>query len=256
MSPRVTTPSEEQASLAQDRLMRVASLTAMGEMAAGMAHELNQPLAAITAYAKACELHLARAEPDLAEIRDAVSQIGAEALRAARTIDRIRQFVRGEDHDRREPTDVNELIEELRVLLTADARAHDTRLSILLAPQLPRIQANRARLQQLVLNLARNAFEAVAQMPAGDRRTELTTVHSAVGDLEIRVSDNGPGISPQIQDRLFHPFTTTKQSGTGLGLAISDTIARAHGGTISVRPVEPHGASFSVCLPCHKDEDS
>jgi two-component system, LuxR family, sensor kinase FixL len=235
--------------LAQDRLTRVARMATMGEMAAGVAHELNQPLTAITTYARACEHFANMAEPDLVELREAVREIGAEGMRAGRIIARLRQLVRNDEPVEQVPADVNTLIEELKILLNADARVHDTRLSVLLTPNLPRVDANHVQLQQLVLNLARNAFEALAEIPAGARELEISTVRHVSGDLEIRVTDNGPGISPDIADRLFDPFSTTKQSGTGLGLAISRTIAHAHGGNIECRPVAPHGACFSVRLP-------
>jgi signal transduction histidine kinase len=138
----------------------------------------------------------------------------------------------------------------------ADARIYDTRLNIALTAGLPKVSANPAQLQQLILNLARNAFEAMVDMPSGKRQIELSTVRNESGDVEIRVSDTGPGISPEIVDRLFYPFATTKKSGTGLGLAISRTIARGHGGTISTRSVRPHGASFHVSLPAMEDESS
>jgi len=221
----------------------------MGEMAAGVAHELNQPLTAITTYARACEHYLDMPQPDHVELREAMREIGTEGVRAAKIIERLRQLVRSDEQDERVPTDINDIVEDLRALLTADARVYDTRLRIELTPHLPRIEANAPQLQQVILNLMRNAFEALAETPAGQRELALTTVRAVNGDIEIRISDNGPGVSPEIRDRLFHPFATTKKSGTGLGLTISHTIARAHGGTISLRPVEPHGSTFALCLP-------
>ena len=240
---------EEHTVLAQDRLTRVARMATMGEMASGIAHELNQPLTAITTYARACTHFANMPQPDLAGLREAVREINAEGLRAGKIISRLRQLVREEEPQDLALTDVNALIEELQVMLTADARVHDTRLRIMLAPSLPRIQANSVQIQQVVLNLARNAFEALVEMPAGDRAVDLTTLRTGSGDIEIRISDNGPGIAPEIADRLFDPFITTKKSGTGLGLAISRTIARSHGGTIHSRPATPRGTSFHVCLP-------
>jgi two-component system sensor kinase FixL len=240
---------EEHTLLAQDRLTRVARMATMGEMAAGVAHELNQPLTAITTYARACEHYANMPEPDLVELREAVREIGAEGMRAGRIITRLRQLVRNDEPVEQVPTDLNGLIEDLKVLLNADARVHDTRLSVVLTPNLPRVDANPVQLQQLVLNLARNAFEALADNPAGERELEISTSKNAAGEVEIRVADNGPGISPAIADRLFDPFSTTKKNGTGLGLAISRTIAHAHGGNIAFRPVLPHGARFDVQLP-------
>jgi two-component system sensor kinase FixL len=247
---------EVHATLAQDRVTRVASLTAMGEMAAGIAHELNQPLGAITAYASACKNYLASPQPDYEALREAVREIGTEGERAARLIGRIVQLARGDQHDTRVSTDVNELVEELRVLLTTDARVFDTRLRIALTPNLPRVDANPAQLQQVILNLARNAFEALAENAPGERELTISTARTADGSIEVLVFDNGPGVSPAVKDRLFHPFTTTKKSGTGLGLTISDTVARAHGGTIALRPQRPHGAGFALRLPCREEVPS
>jgi two-component system sensor kinase FixL len=245
---------EEHAMLAQSRMTQVARFATMGEMAAGVAHELNQPLMAITTYARACQRYIDMPVPDYAELRESVREIAAEGMRAAGIINRLRKLVRNDEHDQRDPTDINAIIEELKALLSADSRVYDTRLHIALTPGLPKVSANPAQLQQLILNLVRNAFEAMIDMPSGERETELSTVRSESGDVEIRVSDTGPGISPEILERLFDPFATTKKSGTGLGLAISRTIAKGHGGTISTRPVAPHGASFHVSLPAMEDE--
>ena len=245
---------EENAILAQNRMTHVARLATMGEMAAGVAHELNQPLTAITTYARACERYIDMPVPDYAELRDSVREIAAEGMRAGGIINRLRKLVRSDEQDDRLPTDINTIIAELKTLLSADAREYETRLQIALTPGLPKVSANPAQLQQLILNLMRNAFEAMIDLPSGERAIELSTARSGNGDVEIRVSDTGPGISPAILDRLFDPFATTKKSGTGLGLAISRTIAQGHGGTIGTRPVAPHGASFLVSLPTMEDE--
>ena len=245
---------EEHAILAQNRMTQVARFATMGEMAAGVAHELNQPLAAITTYARACQRYIDMPVPDYAELRESVREIAAEGMRAGGIINRLRKLVRNDEQDERLPTDINSLIEELNIHLSADARAYDTRLRIALTAGLPKLSANPAQLQQLILNLVRNAFEAMIDMPSGERHVELSTVRNENGDVGIRVADTGPGISPEILDRLFDPFATTKKSGTGLGLAISRTIAQGHGGTISTRPVAPHGASFHVSLPAMEDD--
>ena len=244
---------EEHAILAQSRMTQVARFATMGEMAEGVAHELNQPLAAITTYARACERYIDMPVPDYAELRESVREIAAEGMRAGGIINRLRKLVRNDEQDDRLPTDINSIIEELKILLSADARAYDTRLHIALTAGLPSVSANPAQLQQVILNLVRNAFEAMIDMPSGERDIELSTVRNESGDVEIRIADTGPGISPEILDRLFDPFATTKKSGTGLGLAISRTIAQGHGGTISTRPVAPHGASFHVSLPAIED---
>jgi C4-dicarboxylate-specific signal transduction histidine kinase len=169
-------------------------------------------------------------------------------LRAGEIIRRLRQLVRGE-YQPHSPTDLNLLVEELGVLLHADAKIHDTTLRIGMSPDLPRINADSIQLQQLILNLVKNALEALADVPQGSREINLTTVRTADGCVELRVADNGPGVSPSIVDRLFEPFATTKKSGTGLGLAISRTIVQSHGGTIGARAGHPRGAVFFARLP-------
>jgi len=240
---------EQHAHVAQDRLTRVARLATMGEMAAGVAHEVNQPLTAITTYARACERYLDQPIPDLAEVKEAVREINAEGLRAGEIIRRLRQMVKVDAPDERPNIDINALIEELRSLLQSDARVHDAQLRITLAPDLPPVAANGVHLQQVVLNLVRNALEALLAQPAGSRRVDISTSLTDSCDVEIQVSDNGPGIDASIADRLFDPFSTTKSAGTGLGLAISRTIVQSHGGTICTRQARPHGAMFTVRLP-------
>jgi two-component system sensor kinase FixL len=239
---------EEDAALAQERLTRVARLATMGELASGVAHELNQPLTAIATYARACDRYLASPQPDFGELREAVREIGAEGLRAGRIIHRLRELVRNDTGETRAAIDVNAALEELRALLGADARAYETRLEIDFGAQLPRVEGNAQQLQQVVLNLVRNAFEALVDVAPDNRKVSLTT-SQAPGTVEIRVTDSGPGIPPAIQDRLFHPFVTTKKNGTGLGLAMSRTIVRSHGGSIGMEGSNPHGTSVFVRLP-------
>ena len=181
-------------------------------------------------------------------------EINAEGLRAGEIIRRLRQMVRTDAPEERAAEDVNALVNEIHSLIAADARVHDARLRVALTKDLPRVMGNAVQLQQIVLNLLRNALEALSSKPPGTREVEISTHRTADGQVEIHVSDNGPGIDPSVADRLFEPFCTTKGSGTGLGLAISRTIAHAHGGTIGTRPVNPHGACFFLRLPVAEDE--
>lgn len=247
----VTDESERQRHmhLAQDRLTRVARLATMGEMAAGVAHELNQPLTAITTYACACERHLATPNPDMADVREAVHEINAEGLRAGEIIRRLRQMVRVDAPDERVTVKISNIVEQLRSLLLSDARSHDAKLHIVIPADLPPIVGNETQLQQVILNLVRNALEALLANPPGSREVRIDAAQTAEGEVEIRVIDNGPGVDASIQDSLFDPFSTTKEAGTGLGLAISRTIARSHGGTIGTRPAQPRGATFYLRLP-------
>jgi len=244
---------EANARLAQERLTRVARLATAGEMAAGVAHEINQPLTAITTYARACARYLEMPEPDFAELKEAVREIGAEGLRAGEIIRRLRKMARTDDGEEQVAVQVNLLIEELRSLLFADARMHDVRLNLSLGDGLPPVVANGTQLQQVILNLVRNAIEALADSPPGNRAVDIVTTRLDEQEIEIRVRDNGPGIAEAVADKLFDQFTTTKQTGTGLGLAISRTVVQAHRGSIGVRKVEPHGAEFYVRLPAAEE---
>ena len=174
--------------LAQNRMTQVARLATMGEMAAGVAHELNQPLTAITTYAHACErYHRHASSLTTPSCANRCAKSRPKECAQASIINRLRQLVRSDGQDDRLPTDINAIIEELKVLLSADARVYDTRLNIALTAGLPRVSANPAQLQQLILNLARNAFEAMIDMPSGTRQIELSTVRNESGDVEIRV---------------------------------------------------------------------
>lgn len=231
----------------QERLTHVARLATMGEMAAGIAHELNQPLAAITNYAQACERLLGRPDADMEEIRGALGQIAAQALRAGEIIRRLRTLVRKQETER-VPTQLNALIVELSSLAGNDAQLHDVKLVFEPASDLPEVLVDPVQIQQVLLNLVRNAIEALAEVPPAQREIRLHTALTPHGDLEISVTDTGPGVAPQILDRLFDPFCTTKPTGTGLGLAISRSIVEAHKGTLRYDPGE-RGARFVVRLP-------
>jgi two-component system sensor kinase FixL len=236
---------EQEARRLQERLTHVARMATMGEMAAGIAHELNQPLSAIATYARACERFLEAAEPDLAETRSSLHEIGQEALRAGNIIRRLRQLVTTRASEQ-VTTDLNALIEDLAVLVQADARIHKTELEIALAPLLPQVMVDRVQFQQMILSLVRNSIEALAETAATARKITIRTAQLQDGQVELSVCDNGPGVAPSMVDRLFMPFATTKPAGTGLGLAISRTIVQAHGGVIGYRPMSPAGACFYI----------
>lgn len=238
---------EEQARQSTERLMHVSRMATMGEMAAGIAHELNQPLTAIANYAHASQRFLDLPEPDLGEVREAVREIAAEALRAGAIIRRLRQLVR-DSEDKREQLRVEDLVDDLRPLTQADARMHGARIRFDLQPS-PMLYVHRVQITQVLLNLIRNALEAMAGDAPGGREIQLRARQLETGDCEIAISDNGPGVAPGIIDRMFDPFHTTKRNGTGLGLPMSQTIAQAHGGSVRYQPVQPRGACFVLTLP-------
>ncbi len=234
---------EEEARRLQERLTHVSRMATMGEMAAGIAHELNQPLSAIATYARACERFLNSAQPDLPETLSSLAEISLEAMRAGEMIRRLRQLVSSQPNDR-VPTQMNDLVRDLGVLMQADARVHRTQIDFDLTPDLPLVHADQAQHQQMVLSLVRNAIEALADAGVSGRTVVIRTARAPDGRVELSVCDNGPGVAADMVDRLFMPFVTTKASGTGLGLAISQTIAQTHGATLAYRANVPAGACF------------
>ena len=239
--------AERDARQLHERLSHVSRLATVGEMASGIAHQLNQPLAAIANYAQACDRLLGMADADLAEIQGALREITTQAVRAGDIIRRLLRLVRGQDGVR-EATDINLLVGELTDLVQTDAKTHRVRYRLELGEDLPGLEIQRAEIQQVILNLVRNAIEALAETDQEPREVIVRT-SSGRGQLELSVCDTGSGVSPAVAPRLFDPFCTSKPSGTGLGLAISRTIVSRHGGTLDYRPNEPVGACFIVRLP-------
>jgi len=251
--------AEGEAHRALERMNSVSRLATMGEMAAGISHELNQPLAAIANYAQACGRLLRLPAPDMPEISGALEQIAGQALRAGEIIRRIRSLVRNEDV-RRELQDINALIRDVHGLLASDARVHDGRLELDLAPSLPRVTVDGVQIQQVLMNLVHNAFEAQsnetsrsdpdgAAMNGSDFEVRIATRPTDSGDVEVSVSDLGPGLQDDLEHRIFEPFFTTKPTGTGLGLAISRSIIKAHDARLAYRANHPRGACFYFVLP-------
>ena len=238
----------EEARRLQERLGHVSRLATVGETASGLAHELNQPLAAIANYAQACERLLARPGADLEEVREALREIASQAVRAGDIIRRLRGLA-GAQRGPREPADINTLVTELSDLVKSDTDAHHVRYRLELTEGLPKIETHAAQIQQVILNLVHNAVEALKETPDKDRELIVRTSRSDDGDVELSVSDTGPGVSATLLPQLFEPFSTTKPDGTGLGLAISRTIIAQHRGTLSFRPNVPRGACFVLRLP-------
>jgi two-component system sensor kinase FixL len=237
----------------QTELVQISRLTAMGEMASTLAHELNQPLAAITNYLRGSRRLLESAsEADRARVRDAVDKASAQALRAGQIIRRLRDFVaRGESERRVES--LNKIIEEASALALVGAKERGIRVRFQFDPEIDLVLADRVQVQQVLLNLIRNAIEA---MEASDRRdlTIATVAHEA-GDALVRVADTGPGIAPEIAEQLFQPFITTKPHGMGVGLSISRTIIEAHGGRIWVDQNPGGGTMFCFTLQTAASEE-
>ena len=245
--------AEEETHRLQQRLTHVSRLATVGEMSAGIAHELNQPLTAVANYAQACDRLLGMADPDIDEVRGALKQITAQAVRAGDIIRRLRTLAHN-DVMKREPTDVNLLVAELTELIQLDAKAHDVRYELELADAPPLATIDRAQMQQVILNLVRNALEALGESSAVPKLVTVRTSFVLKGDVEIAVCDNGPGVSQAMAQRLFDPFCSSKPNGTGLGLAISRTIVKSHQGSLEYRPNVPSGSCFFVRVPLAKQE--
>jgi len=230
------------------RLLNVSRMATIGEMAAGVAHELNQPLTAISNYAHACERLLSRPHTDPEDLREALRQIAAQTARAADILRRLRALARSQ-RAAHAPASLNALVSELEELVRTDAVVHGVQLTLELAPDLPEVRVDPGQIQQAILNLVRNSLDALAGHGSGGGRITIRSARAADGEVQLSVSDNGPGVSAEAMQRIFDPFFSTKENGTGLGLAITHTIARAHGGSVSYRPNVPSGACFDILLP-------
>jgi two-component system sensor kinase FixL len=238
----------------QSELVHVSRLTAMGEMASALAHELNQPLSAIANYMKGSRRLLEDSADEHAPVvREAMDKAAEQALRAGQVIRRLRDFVaRGESERRVE--DVRKLVEEASALALVGAKDKGVRVRFEFDPQIDFVLADKVQIQQVLLNLMRNAIEA---MEDSERRELIVSTAMAPDDLiEILVADTGAGIAPEISAQLFQPFITTKQQGMGVGLSISRTIVEAHGGSIAPRPNPGGGTVFCFTLPAVTKEEA
>src|SRR5215469_7716896 len=237
----------------QSELVHMSRLTAMGEMASALAHELNQPLAAIANYMKGSRRLLEnRQDQSLGPVRDAMDKAADQALRAGEIIRRLRDFVsRGESERRVE--DVKKLIEEASALALVGAKDKGVRVRFAFAPGLNYVLADKVQVQQVLLNLVRNAIDAMENVPT--RELVVATSATPTNMVEISVADTGGGIASEIADQLFQPFVTTKSHGMGVGLSISRTIIESHGGSITPRPNPGGGTIFSFTLPAVSKEE-
>lgn len=231
----------------QSELVHVSRLTAMGEMASALAHELNQPLAAISNYMKGSRRLLAgSSDPNAPKVESALDRAAEQALRAGQIIRRLRDFVsRGESEKRVES--LSKLIEEAGALGLAGAREQNVQLRFSLDPDADLVLADRVQIQQVLVNLFRNALEAMAQ----SQRRELVVANSRGSDgmIEVEVSDTGIGFRDDVIPNLFQTFFTTKDTGMGVGLSISRSIIEAHGGRMWAESNAAGGATFRFTLP-------
>jgi two-component system sensor kinase FixL len=228
--------------------------TALGEMASTLAHEINQPLTAISNYLKGCRRLLEQsADPNAGLLRQGVTQAAEQALRAGQVIRHLREFVaRGESERRVE--NLPKLIQEASALALVGAKEKGVRVTYRFEPGADLVIADRIQIQQVLLNLIRNAIEAMQDAP----RRELVIATATRGEdglIEVSVSDTGTGLAPEVARQLFQPFVTTKKHGMGVGLSICRTIVEAHGGRIAANSEPGRGTTFSFTLRAVKEEE-
>jgi two-component system, LuxR family, sensor kinase FixL len=234
----------------QSELLRTSRLSAMGQMASALAHELNQPLTAVINYVQACRRMVAAKDPPSVErLQEVMDKAVAQASRAGQIIQRMRQFIQKGETER-QLEGINKVVEEASALALVGARESGILVRMELSSDLPPVLVDRIQIQQVVLNLVRNSMEALAE---ADRRELIIKTAQAHGGLvEVRVSDTGPGLAEEVAKQLFQPFVTTKAKGMGLGLSISRSIIDAHGGRMQASPNPTGGVTFSFALPSGK----
>jgi two-component system sensor kinase FixL len=240
--------AEEEAHSLQNRLAHVGRFSLMGEMAAGLAHELNQPLSAIVNYSQAGKRLAEREEPNIESISDCFAKITDQALRAGHIIDKLRDFLRKDEVSKSELS-INDVVSSTLKLVEADARAEGVPIHTELADDLPATSGDLIQLQQVLMNLTRNAVDAMEDSPSKDEGVIIQTSQPTPGEVQVSVLDHGHGVPPQLAKSIFHPFVTTKRDGLGVGLAISRTIIRAHDGELFCRRNPIGGAIFGFSLP-------
>ncbi|WP_161600923.1 PAS domain S-box protein [Teichococcus oryzae] len=242
----------------QAELLHVSRLSAAGEMASALAHELNQPLTATVSAVKAARRMLAASPDQLAaqaDIRDAIDLAAEQALRAGQIIRRLRDFVGREGEGDRRLEDLAKLAEEAGVLALVDAREHGIHVAFHFGARLPPVLVDGIQIQQVLVNLMRNALEAMApaapgEVAASPRRELVVTAAAASGEMvEVAIADTGPGVPPEHAGRLFDPFVSSKPGGMGLGLSICRSIIEGHGGRLWTEPNPGGGAVFRFTLP-------
>jgi PAS domain S-box-containing protein len=244
--------AQEALQAAQAELAHASRVAVLGEISASIAHEVNQPLAAIVANGEACLRFLARETPNLNDVRGAVEWIVKDGNRAGDVIQRVRTLTRKTD-GHRAALDVNDAIDDVIVLLQRELLVHRISVQCDLAAGLPSVLADRVQLQQVIINLTMNAIEAMQAVAGRTRRLTMRSYRDDSGQVIVAVEDSGAGLTAESQDRLFHAFFSTKPGGLGMGLSICRSIIEAHGGRLSASANADRGATFQFALPAAED---
>jgi len=240
--------SEEEIHQTRERLSQFGRLSTLGEMAASLAHELNQPLTAIATYTQACQRLIESGQSDNDEILATLKKCSSQAQRAGEVIRRLRQFVKKRELGRQEVSCDN-LIRDLAALAEIDARDNGIPLTIDVAEGLPKIMVDAVQIQQVVLNLIRNGIDAMMNMDQYDEGISVSVSEFGNDRVKIAVTDHGSGITKEAEKKIFQPFFTTKASGMGLGLAICRSIIESHRGVLAFTQNPSRGTTFYFTLP-------
>jgi C4-dicarboxylate-specific signal transduction histidine kinase len=236
--------AQEELRLAQERLARASQAASLAELSASIAHEVNQPLAAVVANSHACQRWLTADPPNIERAQKTVERIIRDANSAADVVSRIRALFR-QSVEARNHTMLGTVITEVRDLMMEDASRHGVRMNVAVESDLPLVACDRVQIQQVLINLIRNGLEAMDSTT--DARVLEVRSCRLGGEVQIEISDSGRGI--EFPEKVFEPFFTTKGSGMGMGLAICRSIVESHGGRLWAQNHEPHGATFVFTLP-------
>jgi PAS domain S-box-containing protein len=240
--------AEEALSRLQEELAHAARVMSMGELTASIAHEVNQPLAAVITNAGACQRWLMREVPNLVEARDAAERIVRDGTRASEVISRIRALSR-KTPPQRARLQLNTVIHEVLTLVHSKLLSHQISVTVDLSATLPEVLGDRVELQQVLLNLIMNAIEAIQPVVDGPRELGILSHAANTREVQLTVRDSGVGLDSETESRLFDPFFTTKVDGMGLGLSISRRIVEAHGGQLRATPNSDQGTTLVIVLP-------
>ena len=240
--------TEETLQVTRTELTRVARITTIGELTASIAHEVNQPLAAVVANADACVAWLSRERPDLGEARAAAERAAQGATRAAEVIARIRSLINKATPEKSR-LHINQVIEQTVALAEGQASRNNVAIELELSQDLPHVLGDAIQLQQVILNLLMNAIEAMTSVTDRTRTLVIRSEPQGGGQIQVSVKDSGIGVRAEVMGRLFEPFFTTRSQGMGMGLPISRSIIEAHGGRLWAESTGSGGAVFRFALP-------